>query len=348
MRLAGSLLVATALSCSLWAAGALAQSVPAATASDDAAMLALVDPELREVLAQIPPSTMDIERARARRKATSPPPSPPPAIQPVQRYIEGGRGNPRLRLLIIDPEPGRGGKPAVLHLHGGGYVVGVPEVVLPELQQLASDLGVVVVSVDYRLAPEHPSPAALDDAYAALAWMHRSAPTLGLDPGRIALLGESAGAGLAAAVSLRARDRHEYPIRFQVLRYPMLDDRTALRAVPAHVGRYIWNPASNVFGWTSLLGRAPTLEAAPAEAVPARATDLRGLPQTWLGVGTLDLFAQEDLNFAARLIEAGVPVEMRVVPGAYHGFDIINGDARVSREFSADWQAALRRSLLGN
>ncbi|UHQ22303.1 alpha/beta hydrolase [Lysobacter sp. 5GHs7-4] len=335
-----------ALIACLCAADAGAQSASGtATAAVDAAALAQVDPELRAVLAQIPALTLDGSNVQAVRRAPPPPTLPPPAVQPLERYIEGGAGNPRLRVLIFDPAPERGGKPAVLHLHGGGYVVGVPEVVMPELQRLASALEVVVVSVDYRLAPEHPTPAGLDDAYAALGWLHRSADALGVDSARIALLGESAGAGLAAAVALRARDRGEHSIRLQVLRYPMLDDRTTLRSAPAHVGRYIWNEGSNAYGWTSVLGRTPTMDTAPAEAVPARVSDLRGLPPTWMGVGALDLFAQEDLAFAARLIEAGVPVELQVVPGAYHGFDIMSGQARVSREFSASWQAALRRAL---
>ncbi|MGO4836359.1 alpha/beta hydrolase, partial [Rhizobiaceae sp. 2RAB30] len=237
------------------------------------------------------------------------------------------------------------GKPAILHIHGGGLVVGKPEVAIIELQQLSAELGALVVSVDYRLAPEHPFPAALNDAYAALAWLHGSAAELGIDPARIAVMGESAGAGLAAAVSLRARDRGEMPIRFQLLRYPMLDDRTALRTPPEHVGRFIWNWQSNEFGWTSVLGHKPVMDSAPAEAVLARAVDLGGLPPTWIGVGTLDLFAQETMSFAARLMEAGVPVEMSVAPGAYHGFDAMVPQASISADFIASWKSALARAL---
>ncbi|PWK68238.1 alpha/beta hydrolase [Aminobacter sp. AP02] len=310
--------------------------------------LILVDPELRPILEHIPPLDLGMYNLEAVRAAQFPPALPLPAIQPQDRFIRGGAGNPRLRVVVLDPAPQATGKAAILHIHGGGLVVGKPEVAIAELQQLAADLGAIIVSVDYRLAPEHPFPAGLDDAYAALEWMHRSAGELGIDPTRIALLGESAGAGLAAAVALRARDRGELPIRFQALRYPMLDDRTALQAPPAHVGTFIWNWQSNSFGWASVLGRKPVMDAAPEGAVPARANSLHGLPATWIGVGTLDLFARESMIFAGRLVEAGVPVELSVVPGAYHGFDTMVPEARVSATFIASWRSALRRALQAN
>ena len=279
------------------------------------------------------------------RSAPFPPALPAPAVQPQDRYISGGAGNSALRLVILDPAPARPDKPAILHLHGGGLVAGKPEVAIVELQQLSAELGALVVSVDYRLAPEHPFPAGLNDAYAALEWLHDAAIELGIAPRRIAVMGESAGAGLAAAVSLRARDRRELPIRFQLLRYPMLDDRTVLRPPPRHVGHFIWNARSNAFGWRSVLGRMPVMDSAPAEAAPARAASLGGLPPTWIGVGTLDLFAQESMRFAARLMAEGVPVEMSVVPGAYHGFDAMVPQARVSAGFIASWKSALHRGL---
>ncbi|ATQ45006.1 hypothetical protein CSW64_13415 [Caulobacter mirabilis] len=329
------------LTTSVPAEAAASPPIPSAAADP----IRLVDPELRPILEQIPPLDLGMDNLQAVRSALFPPAMSGPAVQPKDRYIKGGEGNPKLRVVVLDPAPGRSGKPAILHIHGGGLVVGKPEVAIVELQQLSAELGVLVVSVDYRLAPEHPFPAGLNDAYAALAWLHGSAADLGVDPRRIAVMGESAGAGLAAAVSLRARDRGELPIRFQLLRYPMLDDRTALRAPPAHVGRFIWNWRSNAFGWTSALGREPVMDSAPVEAVPARAADLGGLPPTWIGVGALDLFAQESMSFAARLMAAGVPVEMSVVPGAYHGFDAMVPQARISARFIADWKAALRGAL---
>ncbi|APR53193.1 alpha/beta hydrolase [Sphingomonas koreensis] len=305
----------------------------------------MVDPELRPILERIPPLDLSTGNLASVRNAQFPAALPVPAVQPKDRYISGGEGNPALRLVLLDPAPARSNKPAILHIHGGGLVVGKPEVAIVELQQLSAELGALVVSVDYRLAPEHPFPAGLNDAYAALEWLHGAAAELGIDPQRIAVMGESAGAGLAAAVSLRARDRGELPIRFQLLRYPMLDDRTVLHAPPPHVGRFIWNSRSNAFGWRSVLGRMPVMDTAPAEAVPARAASLGGLPPTWIGVGTLDLFAQESVHFARRLMAAGVPVEMSVVPGAYHGFDAMVPQARVSAGFIASWKGALHRAL---
>ncbi|WP_395447773.1 alpha/beta hydrolase [Aminobacter sp. UC22_36] len=345
MRLNRRDLAAMSFSALFLASGAHADTTSSTLESAGATFdpMALVDPELRPILEQIPPLDLGMDNLQAVRSVQFPPALSLPAIQPLDRFIQGGAGNPRLRVVVIDPAPKGNNKPAILHIHGGGLVVGKPEVAIPELQQLAAELGTLVVSVDYRLAPEHPFPAGLNDAYAALVWMHGSAEELGIDPARIALLGESAGAGLAAAVSLKAR--HVLPIRFQALRYPMLDDRTALHTPPAHVGTFIWNWQSNAFGWASVLGRKPVMDAAPEGAVPARAESLHGLPPTWIGVGTLDLFAQESMAFAARLVEAGVPVEMSVVPGAYHGFDTMVPAARISVNFIASWKSALRRVL---
>ncbi|QOF73006.1 alpha/beta hydrolase [Aminobacter sp. SR38] len=348
MRLNRRELAAMSFSALMLATGARAETAPSTvgpTAGTTIDPLDLVDPELRPILDHIPPLDLGMDTLQAVRGARFPAALPAPAVQPRDRFIPGGAGNPHLRVVVLDPAPQAATKPAILHIHGGGLVVGKPEVAIQELQRLAAELGTVIISVDYRLAPEHPFPAGLDDAYATLEWMHRSAGELGIDPTRIALLGESAGAGLAAAVSLRARDRGELPIRFQALRYPMLDDRTAVQKPPAHVGTFIWNWQSNAFGWSSVLGRKPVMDAAPEGAVPARAKDLHGLPETWIGVGTLDLFARESMAFATRLVEAGVPVELSVVPGAYHGFDTMVPAARVSAGFIASWKSALRRAL---
>jgi acetyl esterase/lipase len=221
----------------------------------------------------------------------------------------------------------------------------VAEGIVP-LQQASAAHGCVVVSVDYRLAPETRFPGSLEDNYAALRWLYANATELGVDRTRIALLGESAGGGHVAALAIAARDRGEVPVAMQVMLYPMLDDRTgSSRAVPAHLGVYVWDAAANRFGWSSLLGVPAGSHAVPRGAVPARVDNLRGLPPAFIGVGSIDLFVEEDIAYARRLIEAGVPTELYVAPGGYHGFDIIVPDARISKRFKAAWNDALSRGL---
>lgn len=200
-----------------------------------------------------------------------------------------------------------------------------------------------MASVDYRLAPEAPFPAALDDCFAALAHL---AADPSVDAGRIAVGGASAGGGLAAALALRARDEGGPALAFQLLAYPMIDDRTVLRGDldPANVRA--WSPTSNAFGWRSYLGPLATgSDAVPALAAPARVQDLAGLPPAWIGVGTLDVFHDEDLAYAGRLNQAGVPCALTVVPGAFHGFDILVPWAGASRDFVAAQVDALRAAL---
>ena len=180
-----------------------------------------------------------------------------------------------------------------------------------------------VASVDYRLAPEHPYPAALEDCYSALAWL---AGLPAVDRNRLAIGGASAGGGLAAALALLARDRGEVAPVCQVLAYPMLDDRSS--ATAAKPNYRLWSTRSNRFGWTAYLG-----DADPREAVPGRRDDLSGLAPAWIGVGTHDLFHDEDLAYARRLTEAGVPCHVEVVPRAFHGFDLVAPKARVSQRF---------------
>jgi acetyl esterase/lipase len=207
------------------------------------------------------------------------------------------------------------------------------------------ELGVVVVSVDYRLSPGTPFPGPLDDCYAALRWMARESATHGIDSTRIALTGESAGGGLPAALAQMARDRGEVAPAFQSLVYPMLDDRTVLRHDHDGRGEFIWSPGSNRAGWKAFLGHAPAAASAPEYAAPARRVDLLGLPPAWIGVGTLDLFYPENVEYARRLVEAGVPCDLHVVEGAYHGFDGFRGNAHVSREFNARRLDAIRHGL---
>lgn len=225
--------------------------------------------------------------------------------------------------------------PALLWIHGGGYVIGDAAQDDVLCRRFARELGVTVAAVNYRLAPEHPYPVPVEDCYAALSWLARL-PSV--DPERVAIGGASAGGGLAAALALLARDRGRIPLAAQLLVYPMLDDRTVERTGLDNPGHRLWNQSSNRFGWRAYLGDADR-----DIAVPGRRTDLTGLPPAWVGVGTLDLFHDEDLAYAQRLRDAGVPCEVMVVEGAFHGFDGIAPKASVSQRFF-DSQCAMLRS----
>jgi acetyl esterase/lipase len=232
------------------------------------------------------------------------------------------------------PEPA----PALLWIHGGGYVMGTAQQDDALCRRFSRKLGITVASVDYRLAPEHPYPAALEDCYSALTWLARLPA---VDPDRVAISGGSAGGGLAAALALLARDRGEIKPAFQLLVYPMLDDRSSSAfGVPTNPNYRLWGPRSNKFGWAAYLG-----DADPQVAVPARRDDLSGLPPAWIGVGGNDLFHDEDLAYAERLKDAGVPCEVEVVPGAFHGFDLVVAKAQVSQRFFARQCDVLRSAL---
>lgn len=226
--------------------------------------------------------------------------------------------------------------PALLWIHGGGYVIGNAAQDDDLCRALTRKLGIVVAAVDYRLAPEHPHPTALEDCYRALTWLARLP---GVDPGRIAIGGASAGGGLAAALAFLARDRAEVRPVVQILSYPMLDDRTIDPALDDD-GFRLWNTASNRIGWSCYLGGAD-----PAVAVPARRDDLAGLPPAWLGVGTLDLFHNEGLAYARRLEAAGVRCEVHEVAGAFHGFDRIAPKTSIAQAFFDSKCASLRSVL---
>ena len=218
--------------------------------------------------------------------------SRPPLASPVwtQQTIPGPKGAPDVEILVINAGQKSSPRPAILHTHGGGFVVGSAKGFLFHLQEIAAALDCVIVSVDYRLAPETPFPGALEDNYAGLKWLFDHAEEMGADRSRIALLGESAGGGHAAMLAIAARDRGEISPIYQALMYPMLDDRTGTTTtVPPHIGAVIWRPDQNRFGWTSLLGKPAGSPDVPYGAVPSRIDDLRGLPPTFISVGSLDL-----------------------------------------------------------
>jgi acetyl esterase/lipase len=235
------------------------------------------------------------------------------------------------------PPDATGAGPALLWIHGGGYLIGSAAQDDAICRRFARQLGVTVAAVDYRLAPEYPYPIPLEDCYAALTWL-ASLPAV--DPTKVAIGGASAGGGLAAALALLARDRGEVHAVAQLLVYPMLDDRSATREGLDDPHHRLWTQKANVYGWSSYVG-----DADPDVAVPARRDDLTGLPPAWIGVGTNDLFHDEDVVYAERLEAAGVACEVEIVPGAFHGFDGVASKAPVSQAFftsQVDW---LRRAL---
>ena len=239
-----------------------------------------------------------------------------------------------------------GSRPAILHVHGGGFVAGQARYEVGNQQRLAKLLDCVVVSVEYRLAPETRYDGSTEDVYATLRWPHAQAAELGVDRTRIALLGNSAGGALAALAAIAARDRGEVGVAAQVLIYPALDDRTGTtRTPPSPTGSVGWGAPINAFAWRSFVGMAPGGADVPAAAVPARVGDLSRLPPTFIGVGGIDLLVSEDIDDARRLTEAGVPTELLVVPGAYHGLDQVATDTSPARRFTKARLNALGRAF---
>jgi triacylglycerol lipase len=312
----------------------------------------LVDPELIPALDPYPSVDLPIEslaevRAEFARMLAATPIREDLPVQREELQVPGPAGAPSVRVLFYRPADGRGPRPAVLHIHGGGYVLGAPDFADLSNRLMVAELGCVVCSVDYRLAPEHPYPAPVEDCYAALMWLHDHAASLGVDRSRVGIKGESAGGGLAAALALLARDRGGPSISFQHLTYPMIDDRTCIAPDPhPYVGEFVWTPERNRFGWTALLGRTPGHPDIPAYAAAARATDLTGLPPAFISVGALDLFLEENLEYGRRLTRAGVPVELHVYPGAFHGFGLAT-EARTTLAATRDSREALRRAMFG-
>jgi len=271
----------------------------------------LVDPELRPLLADMPERELEAsalpamreQRQAAALESLSQDDGLPVTV--TQHHISGDEDAPAVRVLVISPQHERKGRMGILHIHGGGYVLGSPEQSTPLTRPTAAQQDCVIVSVDYRLAPETPFPGPLEDCYAALVWMTAQADELGI-------------------LALLTRDRGGPKLAFQNLMYPMLDDRTVTDPNPNPVtGEFSWTRQDNRFGWHAYLGHEAGLPHVSYYAVAARAEDLSGLPAAWIGVGSIDLFLDENIEYARRLIRAGVPAEFSIYPGGFHGF---NGD----------------------
>ncbi len=307
----------------------------------------LVDPELAPFLDMFPSVHLSHDNlAEVRNRVLPLPPIEECGVELERFAVPGPAGAPDIILHIYRPRDVVRPLPCIYHIHGGGYVLGAAKDLEPVHRPLAARLGCAIVSVDYRLAPETPFPGPVEDCYAGFAWTLANVGSLGLDPGRIGVMGESAGGGLAAALALLVRDRGEYRLAFQHLIYPMLDDRTCVREPHPFAGEFLWHAHNNQFGWRCLLGGSPGGEGVSPYAAPARATDLVGLPPAFISTGALDLFLEEDVDYAQRLIRAGVPTELHVYPGAFHAFDMMEG-AAVAVQARRDSHAALARFLDG-
>ena len=307
----------------------------------------LVDPQLLTLLDAWPKVDLTENMLPALRSADRlPMPEPSQATLAVvleRRTVPDGD----VGLLIYRPAAVKGPVGCIFHIHGGGYVIGAVDAQEAQHREMVARLNCVLVTVEYRLAPETVFPGAVEDCYAAVAWVFGNADVLHIDPHRIGVMGESAGGGLAASLALLARDRGQYPLAFQHLMYPMIDDRTCAHADPhPHAGEFIWTPHNNRFGWAALLGQEPGGEGVSPYAAAARAEDLTGLPPAYIATGALDLFLEEDIEYARRLLRAGVPTELHVYPGGFHGFDF-DPTAEISANARRDSIAALSRFLKG-
>lgn len=272
-----------------------------------------------------------------------PMPGPPSGVNVRNVKISVPGTSAKVRVRLYTPASHPSAAPALIWLHGGGLVVGKPEMDDVQLGEFARDLGIVVASVDYSLAPEYRFPRAVNEIYAALTWLQTQADALGVDPARIAVGGTSAGGCLAAAIAQMAHDRG-VKLSLQLLVYPMLDDRTSLSADTDET-HLLWTHENNRFGWGAYLGPRYGADGPPPYAAPARREDLSGLAPAWIGAGDADILHGESVAYARRLTDAGIACELVEIPGAYHGFDMFSPDTKLVRDFRASQTAALKRAL---
>lgn len=278
-----------------------------------------------------------------------PPRAADPGLEVETREVEfaASGSNPGTSARLLRPALATTPTAALLWVHGGGLITGSPEQDDRTNIAFVRSLGITVLAARYRLAPGARGPAAAEDVYSALVGLAARADELGIDPSRIAIGGASAGGGLAAAVAQMTHDRGGPALAFQLLVYPMLDDRTVVRPGIDSERYFVWTAKSNRYGWESYLGTEPGSASIPDYASPARRDDLSGLPPAWIGVGSLDMFRDEDAEYARRLAAAGVPCTYREVAGAFHGFDAIFRTKRVTREFWREQARALQAALSG-
>ena len=311
-----------------------------------------LDADHLAVLEGLPGDLLDLSDLAAARKrwsafiAQAPAPEIDDSIEITDHHAQADDGH-RLLVRVYRRKDRRPHSPGLYSIHGGGMVLGDVGMNDARCAAVAQNLDVVVASVEYRLAPENPYPTPLEDCYRGLVWLFDQAEALDLNPARIAVGGGSAGGGLAAGLALLARDRGEVSPCFQFLTFPMVDDRNKTPSSHAVDDTRIWNRTANIAGWSAYLDGRDGADDVEAYAAPARATDLAGLPPAIVTVGSLDMFLDEDIAYAQALLRAGVPCELHVYPGAFHGSNFTVPDADVSRRWHRDEMAALDRALNG-
>lgn len=310
----------------------------------------LVDPELQDFARAAFPVELNTESLALARQGrismTGSYLSARPQKLPEIHTVPGRQGEPELTVRIFRPDNADGLRPAIYHLHGGSYILGAAAMRDGMNEYYANRYGVAVVSIDYRLAPETPFPGPIEDCYTGLVWLSENADSFGIDPDRIIVLGESAGGGLGAALAILARDRGGPKMAAQFLIYPMLDDRTGTQEGSDNPtsGNFGWTRASNIFAWNAHRGAEPVAADRLGHFAAGRVESTVDLPPAFIAVGALDLFVDEDIAYATKLLRAGVPTELHVYPGAGHAFDLAV-DAAVSRRYQRDLDDALARAL---
>ncbi len=290
-------------------------------------MLDPVDPSARGMAMDFPlhdPRRQTLDEHRRRLLALFAHFAPAEPIPLEERMVPGPLGAPDLRVVLHRPASGKSTGAAIVYVHGGGFIAGSPDMLASVLRRLCDEHGVLLAAVACRLAPESPFPGPVEDCYARLGWLAANAGALGMDPGRIIIMGESADGGLAAAMALLARDRDGPALKAQVLIYPMLDPHTGTPDAPVDnsmTGTFVWTRATNRVGWDAMGGDGDIVPERLGHFAPMLAADVAGLPRTFLAVGALDHLLEEGVAYVLRLARAGVPVEARVYAGGIHGFD---------------------------
>ena len=302
-----------------------------------------IHPTLRKATASFPKLPVTSGFGRSLTRALLPLLLPKPKL-PAGITIEKLKTVEGLSLRIYTPA-GQRTRAAMLYIHGGGMMIGSPAMDDALLASTAAELDIVIVSPDYRLAPENPYHAPMDDCQSAWSWIQQNLLQRGIDGNRIAIGGESAGGGLAAGLVLRIHDEGGPQPVAQWLFCPMLDDRTALDRSLDDIDHFVWNNKMNLVGWRSYLGKSFGTEQVSAYAAPARREDLKGLPKAWIGVGDVELFFEENKAYASKLTSAGVPCQLEIVPGAPHAFEGLAPDSELAKDYLAEAKSWLKAAL---